>query len=74
MTDKPSSAAVMAVKHMRSCERLLASSGFYEQAADIRKSREQVERCSVTSVDGLRPDHGDYSPATIGKLADKETE
>jgi hypothetical protein len=67
-------AATQAVWKLRSAERLLASSGFYAEADAIRKERQRVERCSATSVEELNPDHGDYSPATIGKIADEQGE
>lgn len=65
-------AAINAVWQLRSAERLLASCGFYAEASEIRTQRMRVEKCSVTSVEELNPDHGDYSPKTIGKQADEQ--
>lgn len=67
-------AAINAVWQLRSAERLLASSGFYSEAASVREQRERVERCSVSSVEELSPDHGNYSPRTIGAEADHRKE
>ena len=64
-------AASNAVLQLRSAERLLASAGFYSEAAEVRTQRERVERCSESSVEDMRPDHGDYSPRTVGKVADE---
>ncbi len=64
-------AASNAVLQLRSAERLLASAGFYSEAAEVRVQRERVEKCSESSVEDLRPDHGDYSPRTVGKTADE---
>ncbi len=67
-----SEAAARAVVLLRQAERLAASAGFYGETENIRKERQRIERCSVQSVDDLAPDHGDYSPRTIGKLADDQ--
>lgn len=64
-------AASNAVLQLRSAERLLASAGFYSEASEIRKQRQQVEKCSVSSVEELTPDHGDYAPRCIGNVADE---
>jgi hypothetical protein len=74
MKQQPSNAAVEACVQLRSAERLLASCGCYSQAAEIRKQRESVEDCSVTSIDDLRPDCGNYSPQTIGKIVSERME
>lgn len=71
MTDPASTAAVEACKMLRSSERLLASACFYSEASAIREQRERIERCSVQSVDDMRPDHGEYSPRTIGAATDE---
>lgn len=64
-------AAVRAVLSLRVAERLLASSGFYGEADRIRQERIKIEKCSTTSVESLIPDHGEYAPETIGKVADR---
>lgn len=64
-------AAIEACKMLRSCERLLASACFYSEASAIREQRERVERCSVQSVDDMKPDHGEYSPKTIAAAVDR---
>ena len=76
MGDEPkaSVAAIRACVMLRTVERLLASSGFYAQANAIREQRGQVEKCSVVSVDELNPDHGIYTPSTIGKAVDTAQE
>ena len=74
MTDTASTAAIEACKMLRSSERLLASACFYSEAAAIREQRERVEQCSVQSVDDMKPDHGEYSPRTIGTATDEAME
>lgn len=71
MTDTASTAAIEACKMLRSSERLLASACFYSEASAIRAQRERIERCSVQSVDDMKPDHAEYSPRTIGTATDE---
>ena len=47
---------------------------FYSEASAIREQRERIERCSVQSVDDMNPDHGEYSPRTIGAATDEAME
>lgn len=68
---QPSEAAVRACHMLRQAERLLAASGFYAEANALREQRVRVEKCSVESVNDLKPDHGAYTPSTIGKLVDE---
>lgn len=71
---KPSEAAVRACHMLRQAERLLAASGFYAEANAIREQRGMVEKCSVDSVDNLKPDFGAYTLSTIGELVDGQKE
>lgn len=64
-------AAIDACVMLRSAERLLASCGCYEQAGHIRAQREHVEKCSVSSIEELRPSHDEHRPRRIAELVDE---
>ncbi len=65
-------AAIRGCSMLRQAERLLASAGFYNEAADVRRARESAEACTESSVRDLRPSTGEYSPKTIGQLVSDE--
>lgn len=61
--------AAIACRALKRSESLLAQAGFYESAASVRKEREQIEECTVESVEKGRPATGEYKPRTIKDVA-----
>lgn len=62
---------IRAVWMIKECESLLASAAFYGAAHQLQQIRDDVSRCSVTSVEEGKPDDGKYSPRTIGQAAEQ---